>query len=147
MNKFKYLFVLLIIFSIFTQFGKVFLKNTQYEKIYKFISSFFIIFIVFMCIFPIGKNIMNINYSNEISLDSNKTDIKKEFENRLSQTIERNIHNIFYVNYIINVETDFSHLKIYITAKETAMDNDVKNYIISNYCTSKDEVYLISENE
>lgn len=147
MNKFKYLFVLLIIFSIFTQFGKVFLKNTQYEKIYKFISSFFIIFIVFMCIFPIGKNIMDINYSNEISLDSNKTDIKKEFENRLSQTIERNIHNIFYVNYIINVETDFSHLKIYITAKETAMDNDVKNYIISNYCTSKDEVYLISENE
>jgi hypothetical protein len=147
MNKFKYLFVLLIIFSIFTQFGKVFLKNTQYEKIYKFISSFFIIFIVFMCIFPIGKNIMDINYSNEISLDSNKTDIKKEFENRLSQTIERNIHNIFYVNYIINVETDFSHLQIYITAKETAMDNDVKNYIISNYCTSKDEVYLISENE
>ena len=123
MIKFKYFFVLLIIFSIFTQFGKVFLDNTQYEKIYKFVSSFFIIFIVVMCLFPVEKNIMNIDYFEEISLDSSKTDIKKEFENNLSQTIETNIHNIFYVKYNVEVETDFSCLKIYMDS----CNNDINH--------------------
>ena len=146
MDNFKYFFVLLIIFSIFIQIGKVFLNSTQYEKIYKFISSFFIIVIVVGGILSIYKKENNIILFPETSFILGETDIKKEFENNLAQMIEANIHNTFYVNYKIKVETDFQQLKIYILCKGSQTDTNVKNYIINNYCTSKDEVYMINEN-
>lgn len=147
MDKIKNLFVLLIALSVFVQIGKIFLNNTQYEKIYKFISSFFIVIIVITYIFSLGRNESNIDLFSKTYFKSDNTDIKNNFENKLAQTIETNIHNIFYVNYSIKVETDFKQLKIYILGKGTATDDDVKNYIVNNYCTSKDEVYIIHENE
>jgi len=147
MSNLKGIIILIIIFSIFIQFGKVFLNNTQYEKIYKTTSSFFIIMVITICLFSLGKNIADIEILSQNSFDLSETNIKNEFENNLAKTIEENIHNIFYVNYTIKVKSDFKQLKIYVLAKGNDTDDDVKNYIVNNYCTSEDEVYMINENE
>ncbi len=147
MNQIKGFYIILIVFSISIQFGRILTNETQYEKIFKVLSSFLIIsLIVAGGIFSIKNNVAN-GTSLNMTFEMQDINIKNEFESNLEDTIKRDIHNKFYVNYNINVDTDFKNLKIFIVKKGTPMDERVENYIINNYCTSKDEVYMIDEND
>ncbi|MBQ6893988.1 MAG: hypothetical protein IJN40_00670 [Clostridia bacterium] len=146
MNQIKGFYVILIVFSVSIQFGRILTNETQYEKIFKVISSFLIISLIVAGGISLIKNNVDDGTTLNIAFDIQDTNIKNEFENKLEDTIKIDIHNKFYVNYDIDVDTDFKKLKIFVVKKGTSMDEKVENHIISNYCTSEDEVYMINEN-
>lgn len=139
---------MIVVISIFIQIGKNFLDNSQYEKLYKLISAFFIMIIIFLMLFPnISKVYVDKNQYSAGAFDTNETNLKDKFEENLEQIIENDIHNKFYVNYDIRVETDFEALKVFILKTDTTNAKDIAEYVRNTYCTPKDEVIMINEFE
>ncbi|MBO7288800.1 MAG: hypothetical protein J6V03_02250 [Clostridia bacterium] len=148
MDNIKHFAAMIVIVSVFIQIGKTFLSNTQYEKLFKIISAFFIMIIIILMIFPnVNKVFITENQYFKNSFEQDETNIKSEFEKRLEQTIENDIHNKFYVNYNVEINTDFKSLKIYILKTGSSKEKDIAEYIKTTYCTPKDEVIMIGEFE
>ena len=88
-----------------------------------------------------------IPFIGDVKIDDidNTSSITSEFEMNLSSIIENDLHNKFYVNYPVEVETDLNKIKIYIGCKSAANKNEIKSYILNKYCTKNDEVILTNE--
>lgn len=148
MGNIKHFAMMIVIVSVFMQIGKTILANSQYEKLYKIISAFFIMIIITLMIFPsINKVFVTENKNFKTSFVDSDTNIKNEFEKKLEQIIENDIHNKFYVNYDIQVKTDFKKLKIYISNANRPNEKGIAEYIKKTYCTAKDEVIVLNEFE
>lgn len=147
MYEYKNFIVYIITLSFVFQLGKILLSNTKFNDIYK-VSVTIIITVNIIYNFS-SCNFINDNHTNISNgvIEYDSVNIKKTFENKLEQTITRDIHNKYYVNLNIDVKTDMKKLLIYVYSN---MNNDIlmdiKKYISDKYCTPKDEVILIYEN-
>ena len=127
------------------QIGNLILRNTCMEDVFKKVSG--IIGVIMLFFLLSSCKLSEIPFIGDVKIDDidNTSSITSEFEMNLSSIIENDLHNKFYVNYPVEVETDLNKIKIYIGCKSAANKNEIKSYILNKYCTKNDEVILTNE--
>ena len=146
MNKLKILLIFLVVFSILIRISNIILNKTAYSKIFKFIAGFLLLFTVIVSFSSFNYEFDLYKYPDKEFGVSSNADIKKQFEINIADIIENDIHNKFYVNCNVAVETNFEKLYVYIMSLKKEEEEEIKNYVMKNYCTPNDEVIIIHEN-
>jgi len=141
----------IIVFSFVAQIGNIILKKTKFEEIFKTFTG--VIFVILLITkIPHFNNLIDfdkltIKYDKTAYNANTNYEIKKSFQNKLSEIIQNDLHNIFYVNILVDVKTDLEMLKIYLRGSVTNdMADKITAYVQNKYCTPHDEVIFINGN-
>lgn len=146
MEKFVLFLKDFLLIAVVLQFGNIILSKTKFHKSYKKISGI----IMAICLV---SSFLSFDYSTDmpqIKSDYDNFDntdiVKEQFQNKLKDIIKSDLHNKYYVNLNIDVDTDYDLLSIKISGKITPdMENDIEKYVKDKYCTPKDEVIITCE--
>ncbi len=146
MITFKNYITSIIVITIIIKTGSTLIDKTNFFRLFKTISGIIILSYVILSLSACEFDKNLVADFNSIEFNSEFTDYKKEFENKLGSLIQNDLHNKYYVKLNVEIKTDMKSLTIYVRGNFESIDADeIKSYILKTYCTSDDEVILINE--
>ena len=126
--------------------GNLILKHTKFQSIYSSVSGIILSVMLLSFIMSFKFNINGLYIDNNINNNLIKqNNIKNEFESNLQELIKNDLHNTFYVNTTVTVQTDMKNIIINISGNLSDKTQEVKNYVNEKYCTKGDEVIITNE--
>ena len=144
MNELKAYIIRLVIVTAIVELGAV-ITGEKYKKIYSLVGAVFIIFA--MLSFP-GVDLTNVSFKNHEAIKFYSEGISERFTYGVSQKIKDAITEVFDKEVFVFVSTDSSYSKICITIKCECSDEmryKIEEYVTKTFCSSNDEVIIISE--
>lgn len=146
MSAVKLYVIKLIVLIIVIQTGNVFLSNSEYKKIFNSVCG---VIISLMIVMPMLKFVTSfradITDRSDLKTES-YTSFKDTFQNNLGKIIENDIQVSFNIKPDIEVNTDFSELRIVIHIKtEDLNPQKIADYVKNKYCGEKDTVVIKNE--
>ncbi len=147
MEEFKIIIKNFIVLAVIFQLGGVILSKTRFFKNYKKISGIILTICLISSFMKLDLSFDNIKIPYNEPDENYENTIKVEFQNKLKEMIENDLHNKYYVNVNVDVSTNYESVRIIISGNIS--DNEkitITNYIKTTYCTPKDEVIINGEN-
>ena len=146
MSEVELYVIKLIVLIIVIQIGNVFLSKTAYKRIFNSVCGVIISLMIVMPIFEFVTSFRADITDRSDSKTESYISFKDIFQNNLKKIIENDIRGCFNIKSDVEVNTDFSELKIIIHA-ETNNSNSKKiaDYVKNKYCGEKDTVVIKNE--
>lgn len=146
MSEVKLYVIKLIVLIIVIQIGNVFLSKTAYKRIFNSVCG---VIISLMIVMPILKFVTSFRADITDRSDSKTesyTSFKDIFQNNLKKIIENDIQTGFNIKSDVEVNTDFSELKIVIHTETNNLNSKkIADYVKNKYCGEKDTVVIENE--
>ena len=144
--RYKEFILSIITFMLIIRTGNLILKHTKFQSIYSSVSGIILSVMLLSFIMSFKFNINGLYIDNNINNNLIKqNNIKNEFESNLQELIKNDLHNTFYVNTTVTVQTDMKNIIINISGNLSDKTQEVKNYVNEKYCTKGDEVIITNE--
>ncbi len=146
MEHFKLFLKNFLLIGVILQFGNIILSKTKFYDNYKKISGIIMAICLVSSLMSLSVSFKNINFDNKNINFNFEDSIKNEFQTKLKNIIENDLHNEYYVNLYIEIETNYKFLSIHIFGNiPKNREDDIIDYIKNKYCTPNDEVIIHSE--
>lgn len=146
MSEVKLYVIKLIVLIIVIQIGNVFLSKTAYKRIFNSVCGVIISLMIVMPLFEFVTSFRADITDRSDSKTKSYISFKDIFQNNLKKIIENDIRGCFNIKSDVEVNTDFSELKIIIhTETNNSNSNKIADYVKNKYCGEKDTVVIKNE--
>ena len=146
MSDVKLYVIKLIVLIIVIQIGNVFLSKTAYKRIFNSVCGVIISLMIVMPIFEFVTSFRADITDRSDSKTESYISFKDIFQNNLKKIIENDIRGCFNIKSDVEVNTDFSELKIIIHTETNNLNSKkIADYVKNKYCGEKDTVVIKNE--